>query len=257
MRSIRAALLAFTVCATVMAPGHTAGNYRQPVWFQWIKADLDVLVVPAEHGQIFNGNGLLNGANPAEVDPLNNSYTRAMMDSIADWKRAINAYAPAWLKNGLHIRVKLLGRDSVTPDDLRNWEILVASDPDKTFILGMATTISAAKCVVDNSKFFITSMTYEDMFDINAQEYGHCLGLSHVNEASPPNPVNDDINHDPMNGAYPNTPGAAGNPIHCVSNLNVAGLEEVYSSVLGQGPGAANGVIAQSDYTRISSCAAA
>lgn len=202
---------------------HNDGFYDIPVWFEHSRRTLDVLIVPAEHGPIVNGDGVLGGGNAvAEANPLTNAYTRAMIDSVNNWQVAIDAYAPAWLKDRLVLNVYVLGVG--TPLLPTQYEIVVASDENKLTTLGIA--VSGSPCLVLNSKFFVTSFTYEDMFNINAQEYGHCLGLDHV---SGNHPV-----LDPMNGLYPHSPGSASNPLHCVSNLDVKGLEGVFARTMGQ-----------------------
>lgn len=201
---------------------HADGTYELPVWFRWEKADLDVIVIPPNHGQVANGNGALNGGDPDELTPFN-SYLRAIEDSIADWDEAVTRFAPAWLAAGLTTSVYVAGRDPIPPSALQSPEIVIVSDEWKANILGVA--VSTRPCIVDNSKFFLQSFTYEDMFNINAQEYGHCLGLEHVVDNHP--------EHDSMAGQYVHSPGARGADLHCVSNLDVRGLESVFGSLFG------------------------
>lgn len=202
---------------------HADGTYDLPLIFRWEKVVLDVLVIPPNHGQIINGNGVLNGGDPRELTPFN-SYLAAVEDSIADWDRAVSMFGAEWLKAGLQTNVYVVGRDTVPAAALQNPEIIVTSDETKGNILGVAVTTQP--CLVDNSKFFFQSFTYEDMYSINAQEYGHCLGLEHVVENHPP--------LDAMAGIYTHTPGAKGNPLHCVSNLDVRGLEAVFGRLFGK-----------------------
>jgi len=254
-RSIRAALL--VIVAFAAAPAGAETLYRQPVWpagFSWSHADIDVVIVPPNHGQLYNGNGALNGLDADELNPLANSYLRAIERSVADWDRAVAAYAPTWLKKGLKVNTYVVGRDDVPADTLRNPDVVIATDLTKAAVLGIALRQGARTCVVLNSKFFITSMTYADMFNINSQEYGHCLGLGHVNEASPPNPDDAKMRHDVMNGFYAHDPGATENHVHCVSNLNVAGLVEAFRETLTGSPGARYGIVGASSYARVNSC---
>lgn len=225
--NIRFTFVLLTALALAAPPlalaSHGDGSYDLPVWFQHSRRTLDVLIVPAEHGPIYNGDGVLGGNDPvAEANPLTNSYTRAMINSVDNWQLAIDTYAPAWLKDRLVINVQVLGDG--TPLLPTQYEIVIASDENKANILGIA--FSGNPCLVLNSKFFVTSFTYEDMWSINAQEYGHCLGLDHVTGNHP--------TLDAMNGAYPHNPGAAGNPLHCISNLDVKALEGVFANTMGQ-----------------------
>lgn len=199
------------------------GTYELPVWFRWERSTLDVIVVPPNHGQLLNGNGALNGGDPNELTPFN-SYLKAVEASIADWDTAVAMFGAQWLRDGLVTNVYVAGRDQIPPDALSNPEIIVASDETKGNILGLA--FSTRPCLVDNSKFFIQSFTYEDMYSINAQEYGHCLGLEHVVENHP--------ELDAMAGLYVHTPGAKGNPLNCPSNLDVIGLEAVFGRLFGK-----------------------
>lgn len=225
IRPLAVALVALAfVAPPLVAASHNDGTYDVPNWFQWGRRTIDVLVVPPGHGAILNSDGVLAGDPVNEVNPLTNSYMRATIDSIDNWQLAIDTYAPAWLKNGLTINVDVLPQD--TPMIPTAYEIVVVSDETKFNILGIAIIAPTGQCVVDNSKILVTSFTYEDFFNINAQEYGHCLGLGHVQDNHP--------QLDAMNGAYPHNPGASNNPLHCVSNLDVKGLEGVFARTLGQ-----------------------
>ena len=248
---IRLALAALAV-GMLIAPGAQAVvTFTQPLWFTWSKANFLVYVVPPEHGQVFNDNLLLNNLKPSEEVPCTSSYTVAINESIKDWDRAINAYGSTALKAGLHIKHYVIGCETVPQADIRKPDIIVTTDEDKTFILGVAVRTAQA-CIVDNSKFLITSMTYQDMFNINAQEYGHCLGLDHVGGGTD-GPNGD--KHDPMNGLYPHDPGSLdGIDLHCVSNLNVKGLENVFNGPLGTGTTAAQVTMPQTSYIRLASC---
>lgn len=199
------------------------GTYDLPLWFRWEKSVLDVIVVPPNHGQVFNGNGVLNGGDPAELTPFN-SYLAAVEASIADWDRAMQEFGAEWLKAGVVTNVYVAGRDLIPPAALTNPEVVIVSDETKGNILGLA--FNTRPCLVDNSKFFVQSFTYEDMFNINSQEYGHCLGLEHVVDNHP--------EHDAMAGLYVHQPGVRGTHLHCASNLDVLGLEAVFGRLFGR-----------------------
>ena len=224
-----------------------ATTYVQPVWFTWEKKTLDVLIVPPEHGQIYNGNGVLGGSSGGvnELTPYQNSYLRATEQSAADWKRAINTFGASWLSSGLVINNYVVGRDTIPQAALTNPEIVVTSDQNKGPILGVS--VSSRPCIVDNSKFFITSFTYEDMYNISAHEYGHCLGLDHTFGS----PDDSTIQHDVIYATYSDNPGLSGNHKHCISNLNVKGLELVFGGLFGQ-PSGGNATLPSTSYQRIS-----
>lgn len=220
-RTVAALALLLLVAPLAIASHAIDNTYDQPVWFQWSETRLDVVIVPPEHGQVYNAGGVLGGAGASELNPYASSYLAAIEAGVANWQKAINTYAPTWLKGGIQISVYVLGRDAVPPGT--DAEIIITTDQSKAVILGMA--VSTNPCIVDNSKFFVTSFTYNDMYNINAHEYGHCLGLDHILDGHPTNDI--------MNGAYPYTPGGPA-PKNCVSNLNVRGLEGVFARALGQ-----------------------
>jgi len=259
MRRIRP-IVAVVCVVGMLAPvgaraAHDDGFFKQPVWFEWEALELDVLIVPPNHCQIYNNNGALNGADPDELNPLACSYLRAMEASIADWDRAIAAYGSFELRTSLRTDVYVVGRDPIPDDVMRDPEVIVFTDEHKGTALGIA--FNTRPCLVDNSKLFTRSMNYEDMFNINAQEYGHCLGLSHVPgdaRGTKANGYRDGDTHDPMNGLYPHTPGSAGTELHCVSNLNVAGLERVFARMMGTTPRGGTAEIPVAEYVRPEFC---
>lgn len=260
MRSRGTGAVALVLALGALVPGaaraaHEDGIFEQPVWFEWSTATLDVLIVPPEHGQVYNNNGALGGLDPAEANPLANSYLRAIERSVADWDRAVTEYGTSWLASGLITDVYVVGRDPIPEQAMRNPEVVIVTDQSKASILGVA--FNTRPCLVVNSKFFVRSMNYEDMFNINAQEYGHCLGLNHVPgdaKGTAANGYRDGDLHDPMNGAYPHTPGSAGTDLHCMSNLNVKGLERSFARALGQFPRGGIAELPVDDYVRPATC---
>lgn len=215
-----------TATATYRLKGSTKEQlvYELPRWFEWDRAPLDILIVPPEHGQLVNGNGVFNNGDPNELDPFKNSYVRAIEDSIEAWRNGVRQFGPRWLVEGVQFNSYVLGRDQVPQEALDEPEVVVMTDQTKGPILGFA--LSSDPCLVNNSKFFVTSMTYADMYNINGQEIGHCFGLLHTSDHRP--------DHDVMDGTYDDTPGAAGNHLHCVSNLDVLGLEQVFGGLFGK-----------------------
>lgn len=211
-----------TLLATAAISGSAFGQvpvYELPVWFNWDQTTLDVLIVPPNHGQLVNGAGVLNGGDPAELTPFN-SYLEATEDSIAAWDAAIQQFGSDWLKTNLETNVYVLGRDDVPSSALTSPEVVIVSDENKAHILGLA--LSTRPCIVDNSKMMVTSFSYPDMFNINGQEYGHCLGVYHIVEPGPA--------HDVMNGNYADEIGRPDTHLHCPSNLDVAAVEMAFTN---------------------------
>jgi hypothetical protein len=248
---IRTSLVVVVLGTMLIAPAARAdSNYRQPVWFQWNRATLETIIIPPNHGQLSNGNGALNGTDVNELNPYESSYMRAIEDSIADWHDGVDRFGPTWLKNGFSNPVYVLGRDTIPPAVLQGADIIVLTDESKAFVLGVALR-SGSRCIVDNSKLFVTSFSEQDMYNVNAQEYGHCLGLAHVNEVvspAPANPNDELMRHDAMNGLYADPIGSANGHRHCVSNLNVAGIEEVFRQTIAGTQSDPNGVVAKTAY---------
>ncbi len=221
-------------------------DYRQPVIFESATTVIDVVIVPPNHGQLLNANGILAGLSLAELTPAN-SYLPAIEDSVRAFSAGVERFGPEWLKRALAINVYVLGRDTVPPEVLLHPEVLILTGASTLDTLGLAVT-ATEPCIVHNSKLALVSLSAEDMYNINGQEFGHCLGLDHVEGGPPRDEV---LEHDVLNGMYPHEPGASGTHRHCVSNLNVLGLEQVFKRALGRGPGGATVTMAPSQYEQI------
>lgn len=214
----------------VASADHEDGLYELPSIAQWGTTHLRVLIVPPAHGQILNAeSGILNNNDPKELTPFN-SYLDAIEGAIAAWPRAIDRFGAPDLRAAFKQDVYVLGRDTIPPDVLAQPDILVVTDEEEGPALG--TAIRVVPCVVRMSKSFILSFTYADMYNVTAQEYGHCLGLRHVGSQGGVEPTSEQKHpeHDVMNGFYPHTVGAAGTHRHCISNLDVLALEYVFST---------------------------
>lgn len=221
---------------------HADGVYDQPVWFQWETRILDTIIIPADHGPIFNGNGALGGGDPvAEAHPCTNSYTRAMVQSALDWKIAINTYGPAWLK-AVTINHYVLGCGPTPPQSaLQDPEIIVAADENKATLLGVS--MDSRPCISLTSKMFIQSFTYNDMYTVSGHEFGHCMGLNHVTDEHP--------DEDILDATMDESIGSATNPRRCPSNLNVNTLKGVFATAMFQSGGGVDGTVAISSYAQI------
>jgi hypothetical protein len=203
--------------------------YELPSIAMWDKTTLSVLVVPPNHGQIFNGeNGFFNGTDPDELTPFN-SYLVAIEAAIQAWKDGVDQLGAEWLKKAYQVNVFVLGRDTVPPEVLVAPDILVVTDESEATSLGTAVRLSP--CVVRMSKVEIESFNYADMYNVTAQEFGHCLGLDHVGSQGGVDPTSDlkQPEHDVMNGFYTHSIGSAGTHMHCISNLDILALEFIFS----------------------------
>ena len=229
------ALLLGLAAAPAVADHEDDGLYELPTRDEWTHSKLSVLIVPPEHGQLYNGYGPLGGLDPKEVTPFENSYMRAIEDSIAEWKLGIKKFGSPRLRETLKITTYVLGRDEVPSDVLFSPDILLITDPNKGPVLGFA--MYATPCIVNNSRMFVRSFTYADMYNVNGQEFGHCLGLGHVGSQGGAEPTSSQKHpeHDVMNGFYADPVGAVGNHLHCVSSLDVKGLEWTFSTLGGTG----------------------
>jgi hypothetical protein len=227
------ALLLGAAPASVLAD-HDDGIYELPAQDDWTKARLTVYVVPPSHGQLYNSSGPLAGGDPNEVTPFENSYLRAIEDSIAEWNRGIRRFGSKKLKKRFKASVYVLGRDEL-PDQSAP-DILVVTDENKGPVLGFA--LGGEPCIVNNSQMFTRSFNYADMYNVMGQEYAHCLGLGHVGSQGGVEPTSSQKHpeHDVMNGFYTHSPGSADTHLHCVSNLDVKGLEYTFVKTL-QGSG--------------------
>lgn len=218
-------------------------NYHEYILYKVDTAQVDVLVVP-----------------PASATTLWD--VSAVRQSVAAWETGINAMAPSWLASGLNIKTYVLGTDVPPTSALQDPEIIIASgavNPVVLFGIGLQTPFSVcrqqaaasqqhiesdwlvqlmacqdggAQCLVLNTNF-LTGSTNR-MYDLNAHEVGHCLGIGHVGDA-----LDFDAKTTPRSDimSYQNTPSK----VHCVSSLNILALQAVYAPVLGQGAGQAPG----------------
>lgn len=228
-----AMLMVGLVPAAALADHEEDGIYELPAQDDWTKTRLTVYVVPPGHGQLYNSNGPLGGGNPEEVTPFENSYLRAMEDSIEEWNRGIRRFGSKALRKRFRADVYVLGRDEL-PDE-KYPDILVVTDENKGPVLGFA--MDGQPCIVNNSQMFVRSFTYADMYNVMGQEYGHCLGLGlgHVGSQGGIEPTSEQKHpvHDVMNGFYADAIGSNETHLHCVSNLDVKGLEYVFVRTLG------------------------
>ena len=232
--AITAALLLVSLAPASALADHEDGIYELPALDLWTKAQLTVYVVPPTHGQLYNSSGPAAGGDPNEVTPYENSYLRAMEASIEEWNRGIRMFGSKILKKRFKAHVYVLGRDEVPSQS--SPDILVVTDENKGPVLGFA--MRSEPCIVNNSQMFTRSFNYADMYNVMGQEYGHCLGLEHVGSQGGVDPTSSQKHpeHDVMNGFYADPIGAEGTHLHCVSNLDVKGLEYTFvQTMTGEG----------------------
>src|SRR5687768_7527467 len=162
----------------------------------WDTASLDVLILPPPHGQLVNGAGVLGGeASGAELDPVANTYLKAIERSIQAWRDAVAAFGPAWLRSSLRISHYVVGRDEVPQAALEDPEIVITTSAHQGEAIGITLQgryglLPGIRCTISNARFFVLSFSYADMFNVNLHEMGHCLGLDHI--------VGDHPRHDVM-----------------------------------------------------------
>jgi hypothetical protein len=229
------------ICSTASGCEFWDSSYHELILYEVDTADVDVLIVP-----------------PASATALWD--IDAIQQGVQAWEAGINALAPAWLANGLTINSYVLGLDTPPQSALADPEIIVASgaaNPVVLFGIGQQAPFSVCRaqtaaahqhdlsdwlvqrtacsdggvqCLVLNTNFL--TGTTNRMYDLNAHEVGHCLGIGHVGDA-----LDFDARTVPLDDimSYQDDP----NQVHCVSSLNILALQEVYEPVLGTGPGQA------------------
>lgn len=217
-------------------------NYHEYMLSSWDTANLDVIVVP-----------------PASAFAV--SELSAMLRSINEWENAIQAMSPTWLRSNLQINTYVVGIDNIPKPVLKDPEIVVVAAeavPFLTFGIGLHQPVTIcggpvaseallsqhrhegspwettmARCdngglrcfVIDTNPFLYG---YErSMYDLNAHEFGHCLGVGHVGDAGDFGtklvPTRDVM-------SYQYDP----NQVNCVSNLNMKGIAGAFAQVMGR-----------------------
>ena len=230
------------ICGSASGCEFWDNDYHEYTLYEVDTEDIDVLIVPPA------GQGAL-------YDIV------AIRLSIDAWESGINALGANWIKGangGIQINRYILGLDVPPPSALQDPEIIVLSaeyNPVLLFGIGLQSPLSycsqrggevgertshghggvsfvASKCAVGGRTCVVLNTNNllggpRRMYDLNAHEFGHCLGIGHVGDAG-----DFDAKTVPMNDimSYQSNP----QQVHCVSTLNVRALEGVYGEVLNQ-----------------------
>jgi hypothetical protein len=230
------------ICTSASGCEFWDNDYHELILYEVDTGQIDVLIVPPA-----SGTALWD--------------LPAIEQGIAAWDAGIDALGPAWLANGVNIDSYVVGVDVPPQAALLDPEILVYSAAFNPFVLfgiglqapfsvcreqssaasvahqhldsdwlfqPMACEDGGIQCHVINTNFL--TGTTRQMYDLNAHEVGHCLGIGHVGDA-----LDFDAKTVPLQDimSYQNNP----NQVHCVSSLNILALQAVYEPVLGVGPG--------------------
>ena len=230
MRLGVAALAAGLILAGAPVAGAEPEPYTQDIYGPRVGPVLDILIVPPAHGPIFNSDGVLGGGDPMQATPFN-TYVSAMEDSVNMWRVAAGAAGLKWLKKALRLNVYVIGRDDIPPEAMEEPEVVITAT-EFNGVAGVAVSGPQPPCLINNSSFSPASFNYADMYNINAQEFGHCLGIGHVQMfGEDANAYLDPyVGHDVMNGGYADDIGGPGTHLHCLSNLNLGAMERVFGA---------------------------
>ncbi|HEV8361475.1 MAG TPA: hypothetical protein VGR28_13580 [Candidatus Thermoplasmatota archaeon] len=248
---LRALLLAALVASSSAAAWQTPSTGRggagpddeptMPMFFAWPKATLRVLLVPPAHGPVYSG---LPPDGEPPLEAIDGTYLRASLDAMRDWDAAIDFFAAthpeqAWLQGVSWQLLVASGEGAgVLADELNQADVVVLYQETLGAVmgltwngvrptpLGMQVDSPHPVCVINNGQWLGYSFTYADMYNIHGHEFGHCLGVLHANVA-----------HDVMDGEYDHWPTpATAAELHCMSNLDVAGLALSFGEALGHPP---------------------
>lgn len=232
--NVLVAVLAVSL-TTALVPGaagsHADGEYDQPIVFEPDTTDVDVVVVPPNHGTVLYRPfpQSIDRFDSDEVHPYENTYTQATLDAVEGWRDGIDAFGPGWLSKSVDIDTYVVGQDDIPTDVLLEPEIVVTAAEEINGVYAGAAVVALpanadGPCVISNTKTGPgESWSYTEFYTIAAHELGHCLGLNHagaVDGANEFHPGHDLLGH----------PGLGDGA--CVSKLNVAGLRVAFAPLV-------------------------
>jgi hypothetical protein len=149
-------------------------------------------------------------------DPL---VGQAFLDALDAWETGVQQLAAPWLAESFQLRVYFPGHDPVPPQGWNATDIHFHVTPPGFFaVIGSSgdnrnTTFCIATAPLPHE---IVTHGPHAYYAVAVHEIGHCLGLGHVFQDS----VEYEPRFDVMGGSREHK---------CPSNLNIMGLEEVFS----------------------------
>lgn len=232
MRPIATATLA-VIPLLVLAGASAEGTYTATSFCAWEQAVLDVVIVPpfAPAGVHHEGDtitlpatGLVPFVDPAA--PWDAAHARATVDAIATWSAALDDLARRAGHEhlaGLELRVTMAGPDTdpavvqgadigilFTPaQDAGGRTVMSCTSATSSPIAGNSISPGIGQWIVMN-QWFVLHFTPQDTYNIMLHEFGHALGLEHIDAPA----------GDTMNPVYPHIVGNVENPRECLSNLD-------------------------------------
>lgn len=215
------------------------GTYTSTASCAWDHAALEVQIVPPTHPALY----ATDGDAPAGVRPLpygagapwDDAHAHAAARAVARWEEALHEYAAA-KPDASHLSAFRFHVTVVSPETalegLPEPDIRILFVPTMATVAGLASTTcgpanavehcppnTGGMCIIGGSnilltQWYLSGLTTNDTYGIALHEFGHTLGLQHVED--PPG--------DLMDPVYPYTLGNVANPVPCISTLN---LEQV------------------------------